>query len=327
MTEILVIGEHTDGYLSQVSRELLTAGCTLGNNISIALLGNNTSDAAADAIKYGADKVYLARNEELDRPSTDLKLSAYEQICRQKHPLLVLASRTQLGQDIGPRLAFRLGVGLAQDCLSVTIDPQTGRPLVTRPVHGGRIMAKVSFTGIGPNVVIIRKGAYDARVPADPNVGEIIDFPINIDPLSEKVHHIQTVASESRGVSLENASVIVAGGRGLGGPEPFTTTLADLAKLLGGNVGASRAACDAGWIDHNYQIGLTGKTVTPDLYITVGISGASQHMAGCSGARCIVAIDKDSEANIFQEASLGAVGDWKQILPSFIKTLEELLRS
>ena len=135
---------------------------------------------------------------------------------------------------------------------------------------------------------------------------------------------MEVVNRKSDGVSLEDASVIVAGGRGLGGPEPFEQ-LQELADILGGAIGASRAVCDAGWLEHSYQIGLTGKTVTPDLYITVGISGASQHMAGCSGAKDVVAINKDEDANIFKTASFGVVGDWEKVLPAFIDKIKELV--
>jgi electron transfer flavoprotein alpha subunit len=138
-----------------------------------------------------------------------------------------------------------------------------------------------------------------------------------------RTRHVETVVAETEGLRLEDASVVVSGGRGLGGPEPFEQ-LRELAAILGGAVGASRAACDAGWIDHGYQVGLTGRTVTPDLYIAIGVSGASQHMAGCSGARRIVSINRDPEANIFKESAYGVVGDWKAVLTSFIEAAREL---
>ena len=144
-----------------------------------------------------------------------------------------------------------------------------------------------------------------------------------LDPSVARTRLVETVAAETEGVRLEDAPVVVAGGRGLGGPEPFEQ-LRELASALGGAVGASRAACDAGWIDHGYQVGLTGKAVTPDLYIAVGVSGASQHMAGCSGARNIVTINRDPDANIFKESTYGVVGDWKAVLPSFIEAVREL---
>ena len=149
---------------------------------------------------------------------------------------------------------------------------------------------------------------------------------ISIDEKEIKSNLVESVKEESEGVKLEDATVIIGGGRGLGGPEPFEQ-LEELAKLFNGAVGASRAVCDAGWLDHSFQIGLTGKTVTPDVYITVGISGASQHMAGCSSSKNIIAINKDGDANIFKEASFGVVGDWEKVLPSFTATVRELLSS
>ena len=154
--------------------------------------------------------------------------------------------------------------------------------------------------------------------------GEIVEIDADLDPSVIRSRLVETVLRESVGVRLEDAPVVVSGGRGLGGPEPFKA-LEDLARLLGGAVGASRAVCDAGWLSHDYQVGLTGKTVAPNLYITVGISGASQHMAGCSGAKYIVAINNDSEANIFKSANFGVIGDWNKILPSFMETVRELV--
>jgi electron transfer flavoprotein alpha subunit len=149
---------------------------------------------------------------------------------------------------------------------------------------------------------------------------------VDIEPSTIRVRHVETVEAAGEGVRLEDAAVVVSGGRGLGGPEPFAQ-LGELADLLGGAVGASRAACDAGWVDYSHQVGLTGKTITPSVYITVGISGASQHMAGCSGAKNIVAVNRDREANMFKEASYGVVGDWEKILPAFIETVRELVKS
>jgi electron transfer flavoprotein alpha subunit len=148
----------------------------------------------------------------------------------------------------------------------------------------------------------------------------------NLAPTVIKARLVETVKGESEGVRLEDAHVVVSGGRGLGGPEPFQQ-LEDLARLLHGAVGASRAVCDAGWLPHSYQVGLTGKTITPDLYITVAISGASQHMAGCSASKHIVAINKDADANIFKSSSFGVVGDWNKVLPSFIEAVRELVKS
>ena len=238
----------------------------------------------------------------------------------------MLVGRTPAGRDIAPRLAFRLGVGMAQDCLEVDIDPTTRRVMATRPVYGGSALARVTFPEADPQVVVVRGKVYEPLQPDASRSGEVVEIDAGLDESVIKARLVETVKRESEGVRLEDAPVVVGGGRGLGGPEPFEM-LEELAKLLSGAVGASRAVCDAGWLDHGYQIGLTGKTITPDLYITIGISGASQHMAGCSGAKNIVAINRDSEANIFKSARYGVVGDWKNILPSFLETVRELVKS
>jgi electron transfer flavoprotein alpha subunit len=210
--------------------------------------------------------------------------------------------------------------------MDVTGDNASGRITVTRPVYGGNAMAKFTFADKNPQVVVLRVKAFEPLEPNPERSGDVKSIEVAIDDSQIKSKLVETVKEESEGVKLEDAGVIIGGGRGLGGPEPFEQ-LEELAKLFNGAVGASRAVCDAGWLDHSYQIGLTGKTVTPDIYITVGISGASQHMAGCSASKNIIAINKDGDANIFKEASFGVVGDWEKVLPSFTATIRELLSS
>ncbi|MCH8108889.1 MAG: electron transfer flavoprotein subunit alpha/FixB family protein [Chloroflexi bacterium] len=330
MAGILVLGELNDGKLQPSTSELLVAGRklaeTLGEEVAIALTGSSFDGVADSAIAQGADKVYLVEDPLLAEPQVDAQLAAFDFVCRQAEPTVVLIGRTQSGRDIGPRLAFRLGVGVAQDCIDIEIDSTTKRVVATRPVYGGNALSKVTFTEANPQVAVIRGKIFEPSAPDSSRSGEVVTVQPNLDPSVIKARLIETVQSESEGVRLEDAAIVISGGRGLGGPEPFES-LEELAKMLGGAVGASRAACDAGWLDHSYQVGLTGKTITPDVYITVGISGASQHMAGCSGAKQLVAINKDAEANIFKEASFGVVGDWSAVLPAFIETVRELVKS
>jgi electron transfer flavoprotein alpha subunit len=330
MPGILVLGEIAEGRLHSVTAELLAAArglsATLGEEVAVALPGGELDGLSSEAIAHGADRVYLVQDPLLAEPQNDSYLAAFEQVCRQVLPTIVLVGRTPMGKDVGPRLAFRLGVGVAQDSVQVGVDPESRRVVATRPVYGGNAMAKVAFPDGNPQVVVVRGKAYTPLEPDSSRRGEVSTIQTNLAPSSVKARVVERVKRESEGIRLEDARVVVSGGRGLGGPEPFRM-LEELARLLGGAVGASRAACDAGWMDHSYQVGLTGKTVTPELYITVGISGASQHMAGCSGAKRIVAINKDADANIFKEASFGVVGDWKNVLPSFIETVRELVRS
>ena len=330
MSEILVLAEIENGTLHSTAGELLAAArklaAELNLDVSAALFGEITEDITGEVVALGADNVYTASHPKLASNVADAHVAALEQICQQASPTAVLTAKTPLGRVVGPRLAYRMGVGVAQACMNVTGEKISGKITVTRPVYGGNAMAAFTFTDKNPQFIVVRVKAFEALERDDSRVGRIVELDMAIADDQIKVKLIETVKEESEGVKLEDASVIVSGGRGLGGPEPFSQ-LEELAKMFNGAVGASRAVCDAGWLDHSYQVGLTGKTVSPDLYITVGISGASQHMAGCSSSKSIVAINKDSEANIFKEASFGVVGDWEKVLPSFTATVQELLSS
>ena len=328
MPGILVLGETDEGRMQPVTAELIAAGRSIkeavGQDVAVAFLGSDLDDAASEAFSYGADAVYAVQDPLLAGSALDAGVAAFEEACGRVGPDVVIIGRTATGRDIGPRLAFRLGAGLAQDCTDLQVDQDTKRVVATRPVYGGNALAKVTFAGSGPQVIVLRLKAFEPLEPDPSRTGEVDTIDAGLDPSVIRTRLVETVRSESEGIRLEDAPVVVSGGRGLGGPEPFET-LEELARILGGAVGASRAVCDAGWLDHSYQVGLTGKTVTPDLYITVGISGASQHMAGCSGAKHIVAVNRDADANIFKSASFGVVGDWSKVVPSFLETVRELV--
>ncbi len=330
MAGVLVLAEVEDGRVQSSSLELLAAARklaeALGEEVGAALLGGDAGGLADTAIAHGADRVYVVDDPLLAGAQIDAHLAAYQHVADEASPSVVLIGRTPNGRDIGPRLAFRLGVGVAQDCVNVDVDADTRRVVATRPVYGGNALAKITFPGDGPQVVVVRGKVFEPLAEDSSRSGEVVNLQPGLDESVVKARLVDTVQSEAEGVRLEDAAVVVSGGRGLGGPEPFEQ-IEGLAKLFGGAMGASRAACDAGWLDHSYQVGLTGKTITPDLYITVAISGASQHLAGCSGSKHIVAINRDPEANIFKEASFGVVGDWKNVLPAFTETVRELLES
>ena len=327
-TGILVLGEINKGALHPTALELLAAGRSLaqvlGQKLALGLAGPSLDKPAKDGIAHGADVVYSAAHSLLEQPHLDLQLAAWTQLCKTANPSIILIARTTAGRDLAPRLASRLGVGLAQDCLEVKLDPNSKRMVGHRPVYGGNAVAVVSPRGT-PQIAAIRPKAYDP-LPTDPSHhGTTINVAVNLDPSMVKTKLVQRSEEQAGGVRLDTARIVISGGRGLGGPEPFKK-LEEVAKILGAAVGASRAAVDAGWVPPHMQVGLTGKTITPELYITVAISGASQHMAGCSGAKVLVAINKDAEANIFKEARYGVVGDWQKILPSFTETLRELVK-
>ena len=328
-TGVLVVAQTAGEDLSSTGQELLEAGRRvaddLGEELAVGLLGQSVERAAQQAIQGGADRVYAVTNPLLADYQADLYLAAIETLCRETSPNIILIGRTEEGRELAPRLAFRLGVGLAQDCLEVSVDPDSKRLLANRPVYGGNAVAVVSCE-YTPQIAAVRPKVYEPREPDPSRQGEVVSFPVDLEASQAKNRILERVEEESTGVKLEDARVVVSGGRGLGGPEPFEG-LEQLAKLLGGALGASRAAVDSGWIPIAYQVGLTGKSITPDLYITVAISGASQHMAGCSGAKVIVAINKDAEANIFKEARYGVVGDWQQVVPAFQEAVRELTQA
>ena len=328
-TGILVFDAAGEGQLSSTGQELLAAGRgladTLGQELSIGLVGADAGEALQQAIAHGADRAYAVTNPALGEYHPDRYLAALAALAAEAAPGIILIARNNEGRELAPRLAFRLGVGLAQDCLEVAADAATGRLLANRPVYGGSAVAVVSCTQT-PQIAAIRPKTYEPLAADAGRAGQVVAFPVEIDPAVARTRVIDVVKEEAEGIKLEDARIVVSGGRGLGGPEPFAQ-LEELAGLLGGAVGASRAAVDSGWVPANYQVGLTGKTITPDLYITVAISGASQHMAGCSGAKAIVAINKDADANIFKEARYGVVGDWEKVVPALMATVRELTQS
>ena len=327
MANILLFGEISDKEISSITYELLSVASKLKVNqedeVIVALLGGMIPESYENLFLYGAQTVCIVKNDLLNRPNTEAYLSASNEVVNKFNPEIVLFAKTDLGRDVAPRLAFKLGVPVAQDCINLEIDQETKKVMVTRPVYGGSAIATLLFDDVDIQIAIVRPKIFEPITPAENIKGELIELNIQLDEKLIKTKFIEEVVKESEGIPLESAKVVVAGGRGLGDAKNFDL-LRELAEILGGAVGASRAVCDAGWLDHEYQVGLTGKTITPDLYITVGISGASQHMAGCSSSKNIVAINKDPNANIFSSANYGVVGDWNTILPAFLEAVREL---
>ncbi len=324
--EVLVLGECSEGGLTSTAGEIIAAGRELaeelGTTVACGLVGHGLEHAAQTAVRWGADRVYVADDPRLSRCQVELTLQALTGLCRAVGPRILLMGRTPLGRDVAPRLAARLGVPLAQDCLEVKIDASSKNLLATRPVYGGNAMARIACTG-SPQFATVRPKVYKPLAEDADHRGEVVPIQVALDPSTVKTTVVDIITDETEGVKLEEAKIVVAGGRGLGGPEGFRP-LQELAKALGAGIGASRAAVDSGWVPYSWQIGLTGKTITPDVYITVGISGASQHIAGCSGAKCIVAINKDREANIFRYARYGIVADWQKLLDAIIQAARAL---
>ena len=324
---IMIFGEMVDGKLSVTATELLGSGRkladTLGEELCAVLTGENAGEASAEAIAFGADKVYVTEDALLKDPQSETYTAVLEKAAREIQPRIILMGQTTLGRDIAPRLAFRLDTCAALDCVELDIDAETKLLKQTRPVFGGNARAVLTCEAY-PQVATVRPKVMAPAERDDSRQGEVIKLDAGLDAAAIKTRLVEKVTEEASGIKLEDAAVIVSGGRGIGSAEGFAQ-LEELAKLMNGTVGASRPPCDNDWIADNRQVGLTGKIVTPDVYIAIGISGSSQHMSGCSGAKSIIAINKDPEANIFKEARFGIVGDWKKILPGFTAKIKELM--
>jgi electron transfer flavoprotein alpha subunit len=252
-------------------------------------------------------------------------LAAAEQAAKQAEPDVILLTHAGGARDLGPSLAYRLGSGIVTDSTALRVDG--GELIITKPVFGGSAIAEFSISGT-PKVVTLRPRAFEPTEPTEtagpPTAREAQVEALSVPDADSAVEVLEEIREQATtGPRLKDAKVIVSGGRGLGGPENWHV-VEELAQLLGGAVGATRAVTDAGWVPPSHQVGLTGATVAPDLYITIGISGAVQHIAGISGARNVVAINRDADANIFKYARYGVVGDWKQIVPAFTQRLKEL---
>jgi len=324
---VMIFTEVIEGKLAPIARELLGAGRKLANDLagelSALVIGNGVGNIAAEAIAFGADKVYIIDAPLLKDYRTDSYVAVAEKVVKQANPLILLMGQTNIGRDLAPRIAFRLSTAAVMDCIALEIDAATKQLLLTKPVYGGNARAVYTMETF-PQIATVRAKAMTALAPDSSRKGEVINVDAALNSADIRTNVLQKVVQEVEGIKIEDASIIISGGRGIGGPEGFKQ-LDELAKLLKGAMGASRPACDNGWVPETIQIGLTGKIVSPDVYIAVAISGSTQHLAGCSGAKNIIAINRDPEANIFREARFGAVGDWKKIVPAFHATVKELL--
>ncbi len=318
---VLIFGEATEeGKLAPATGELLGAAKNLGGQATCALIGSGVEGLAQECAALGADKVVVVDDPVLKEYQGDAYVPVGESVVKEVDPLVVLFGQTMMGRDMAPRLAARLDTAVAMDCVEVTLEGD--KLQATRPCYGGNAQARYSISGT-PQIATLRAKAYDPPEPDASRQAEVVKQEAGVSADAVRTRVVDRRKEEVEGVRLEDAPVVVSGGRGVGGPEGFKP-LEELAEVLGGVVGASRAVCDLGWYPVATQIGLTGKVVTPDLYIAVGISGASQHMAGISGVKNIVAINKDPEANIFGAARFGVVGDWKDIVPAFLEKAREL---
>jgi electron transfer flavoprotein alpha subunit len=324
---VMIYAEVAEGKLMAISTELLGCGRKLaddlGEELCAVLAGSDVSSLAPEIIASGADKVYVVDDPLLKDYQTDSYISAMEKVVKQVMPQILILGQTSIGRDLAPRLAFKLGTVATMDCLELAIDPDSKLMLQTKPVYGGNAQAIYTCDSY-PQIATVRTKAMSPLERDDSRQGEVITIEAGLDPSAIRTKTLEKVAETVAGIRLEDAEVVVSGGRGIGGADGFKQ-LEELTKLLKGAVGASRPACDNGWVPDVLQVGLTGKVVTPELYIAVALSGSSQHMSGCSGAKNIVAINKDPEANIVKLARFAVIGDWKKVIPAFTNKVKELL--
>ncbi len=323
MPGVLLIAEASGEQLAATTAELVGEGVRLsselGGPVTVLLAGKNVQGLAASLGGLGADRVLVADGQAPTPPSPDWLLNAAEAAARQTNPDVVLLTHGGGGRDLGPLLAYRLDTGVVTDATALRVEG--GDLIITKPVYGGSAIAEFSI-GASPKMATLRPRAFEA--PASPAAKTAEVEALSVPETEHAIELLEEIREQaSTGPRLKDAKIIVSGGRGLGGPENWSY-VEELAQILGAAVGATRAITDAGWVPPSLQVGLTGATVAPDLYITIGISGAVQHIAGISGARNVVAINRDGDANIFKYARYGVVGDWKQIVPAFTQRLKEL---
>ena len=324
---VWVFAEQRQGNLMGVAVELLGEGRKiadkLGVELTAVLLGNKVDELADRLIKYGADKVLYVNNEMLDVYTTDAYTKVIYELVTDRKPEILLIGATNIGRDLGPRLSARIGTGLTADCTKLEVDEKDGKLMQTRPAFGGNLMATIVCPNHRPQMSTVRPGVMEKAHYNENRNGTIEKVDIKLEKADIRAFVEKVEKSEKAQVPLEEAPIVVSGGRGLGNKEGFEL-IEKLAKKLGGVVGASRATVDAGWIEQPHQVGQTGKTVRPKLYIACGISGAIQHLAGMQESDCIVAINKNSDAPIFDIADYGIVGDLYEIIPQLIQELDNV---
>jgi electron transfer flavoprotein alpha subunit len=297
----------------------------LGGIVTTALFGADVETHAATLVQHGAEQVIIVSHPRLKTLDAQVILEVLEQIVRQVSPSVVLFPNDLLGGEIGPRLAYRLKVGIVTDCIGFEVKTDTGAPTSRwlRPTYGGKAMAYMTAQG-ALQIATIRSRAFELPQPDPARQGEVRTWEVDIGVSPSSVTLLEKIQQAEEGVSLDQAQIIVSGGRGMGGPEGFVV-LDKLAKILGAAVAGSRPAADSGWVPHSRLVGQTGKIVAPRLYIAVGISGAPQHMAGAGSSKTIVAINKDEDAPIFKAAHIGVVGEWQQIIGPFTEACQKLI--
>ena len=325
--DIYVVVEQVDGVVQKVGIELIgiasKLAADLGQEVVAVLLGKEVKGLAENLIHHGANKVICVEDQILEHYATETYTKALNAIVEAKKPEIVLYGATSIGRDLAPRVSARVHTGLTADCTKLEIDPETKLLLMTRPAFGGNIMATIVCKEFRPQMATVRPGVMQALPTDTSRTGEVELFKVEFTDADMNIKIREVIKEKHAKVDITEAKVLVSGGRGIGNAEYFDV-LKELADELGGLVTSSRANVDAGWIGRERQVGQTGKTVRPDLYMACGISGAIQHLAGMEDSEFIVAINKDAQAPIFDVADLGVVGDLHKIMPILIDKVRAL---
>ncbi len=324
---VLVFIETRGSSLAKVGLELLGRGRTLadvrGSSLNAVIIGSKLEPLLPELSSFGPDQIYVVDDPKLAEYTTGPFCRALTSVINQIHPEIVLIGASIQGRDLAPRVANRLKTGLTADCTELSIENESGLLLQTRPAFGGNVMATIVCPNHRPQMATVRPGVMKPLSPDPSRKAEIKRVKVTFKDSDLTVIMRETLRLAGKKVDLSEASVIVSGGRGVGGAAQFGI-IGQLAEALGGQIGASRAAVEAGWVDHDHQVGQTGKSVSPKLYIACGISGAIQHLAGISGADFVIAVNRDPQAPILKRADIGIVGDLHQVIPVMIQEIKRV---
>ena len=325
--DVFVFIEQRDGRLQKVGLELLgkarDLADALGQDVVAMLLGaKGIKDQAESLIHHGADKVLVVEDEILSEYVTEPYTKAIYELVKKYDPEIAIYGATSIGRDLAPRLAARIHTGLTADCTGLEIDEESKNLLMTRPAFGGNLMATILCEDFRPQMSTVRPGVMQALAKDESRKGEIVEEKIDFTPADMNIKIKEILKLENKKKDITEAAILVSGGRGIGGPEGFSI-LQDLADELGAEVSTSRATVDAGWIEKDRQVGQTGKTVRPELYFALGISGAIQHLAGMEESDLIIAVNKNDGAPIFTVADLGIVGDLNAVVPKLTELIKQ----
>ncbi len=325
--DVYVIAEQRDGKIQKVGLELIGEATKLakdlGEQVVAVLLGSNITDKAQELIQHGADKVVVVDDPMLEKYATEPYAKAITAVIKACEPEIVLYGATSIGRDLAPRVSARVHTGLTADCTKLAINEETKLLHMTRPAFGGNIMATIVCKNHRPQMATVRPGVMAALAKDETRTGEVVNFKVDFVPADMNVEILEEVKETKKTVDITEAKVLVSGGRGIGSAD-FVPVLQEAADVLGGVVTGSRPVIEAGWLDKDRQVGQTGKTVRPDLYLACGISGAIQHVAGMESSEVVISINKDDNAAIFSVSDLGVVGDVKVILPKLVEALKKV---